>query len=207
MNPLTCKFSHADNYPEFIAQQDDKEVDLPLDCLYVYTLLLHYSCVKKPSLFFHNICNKLPELTQTCIASFFRETVDRLLTREYLSQAIANVAVVYRQGVSTSVSPCLPSSSLSPDPRSDDAPCPSTPSSSSSQPSSSTPQLRNHREQLRLNGCEMPPPSTPKTELLEQRTKELRGIRTQLEVVRYEKALLEEQQMEKDELIKVLNKG
>nr|NP_727770.2 mushroom body defect, isoform F [Drosophila melanogaster]AAF48362.3 mushroom body defect, isoform F [Drosophila melanogaster] len=204
-SPLVQEFL-AHNYPEFIAQQDDKEVDLPLDCLYVYTLLLHYSCVKKPSLFFHNICNKLPELTQTCIASFFRETVDRLLTREYLSQAIANVAVVYRQGVSTSVSPCLPSSSLSPDPRSDDAPCPSTPSSSSSQPSSSTPQLRNHREQLRLNGCEMPPPSTPKTELLEQRTKELRGIRTQLEVVRYEKALLEEQQMEKDELIKVLNK-
>ncbi|XP_032580565.1 titin homolog isoform X3 [Drosophila sechellia] len=203
--PLVQEFL-AHNYPEFIVHQDGKEQ--PLDCLYVYTLLLHYSCVKKPSLFFHNICNSLPELTQTCIASFFGETVDRLLTREYLSQSIANVAIIYQQGTQTSVSPCLPSSSLSPDPRSDDAQCPSTPSSSSSQPSSSTPQLHNHRERLRLqmSGSEMPPPSTPKTELLEQRTKELRGIRAQLEVVRYEKTVLEEQQLEKDELIKVLSK-
>ncbi|XP_033169205.1 early endosome antigen 1 isoform X4 [Drosophila mauritiana] len=203
--PLVQEFL-AHNYPEFIVHQDDKEQ--PLDCLYVYTLLLHYSCVKKPSLFFHNICNNLPEMTQTCIASFFGETVDRLLTREYLSQSIANVAIIYQQGTQTSVSPCLPSSSLSPDPRSDDAQCPSTPSSSSSQPSSSTPQLHNHRERLRLqmSGSEMPPPSTPKTELLEQRTKELRGIRAQLEVVRYEKTVLEEQQLEKDELIKVLSK-
>ncbi|KMZ09712.1 LOW QUALITY PROTEIN: uncharacterized protein Dsimw501_GD28353 [Drosophila simulans] len=202
--PLVQEFL-AHNYPEFIFHQDGKEQ--PLDCLYVYTLLLHYSCVKKPSLFFHNICNNLPELTQTCIASFFGETVDRLLTREYLSQSIANVAIIYQQGSQTSVSPCLPSSS--PDPRSDDAQCPSTPSSSSSsQPSSSTPQLHNHRERLRLqmSGSEMPPPSTPKTELLEQRTKELRGIRAQLEVVRYEKTVLEEQQLEKDELIKVLSK-
>ncbi|XP_026837595.1 myosin-11 isoform X2 [Drosophila erecta] len=196
----------TNNYPEFSAHLDDRGYLLPSDYLYVYTLLLQYSCVKKPSMFFHGLCNKMPELTQTCIASFLGETVDKQLTRQYLRQAIANVAAVYRQEVSASVSPCHPSSIPIPDLGGDDTPC--SPSPSSSQPSSSTPQLHNHRERLRLqmSASEMPPPATPKTELLEQRTKELRGIRAQLEMVRYEKTVLEEQQIEKDDLIKVLKK-
>ncbi|XP_043661356.1 early endosome antigen 1 isoform X3 [Drosophila teissieri] len=196
----------SQNYTEFNTHLDDSGDLLSSDYLYVYTLLLQYSCVKKPSVFFHSICNKLPELTQTCIASFLGETVDRLLTRQYLRQSIANVAAIYRQGASASVSPCNPSTMRSPDPRGDDAPCSS--SSSSSQPSSSTPQLHKHREHLRLqiSASEMPPPPTPKTELLEQRTKELRALRSQLEMVRYEKTVLEEQQLEKDDLIKDLNR-
>ncbi|XP_070854011.1 protein BCAP-like isoform X1 [Drosophila suzukii] len=51
----------------------------------------------------------------------------------------------------------------------------------------------------------MSAPLTPRTELLEQRTRELRGVRAQLEVVSYEKTVLEGQQAEED-LIKTLNK-
>ncbi|XP_039496916.1 early endosome antigen 1 isoform X4 [Drosophila santomea] len=205
--PLLQEFL-SQNYTEFSAQIDDRGDLLSSDYLYVYTLLLQYSCVKKPSVFFHSICNKLPELTQTCIASFLGETVDKLLTRQYLRQTIANVAAIYRQEASVSVSPSQRSNIQSPDPRVDDAACSSSPSSTSSQPSSSTPQLQKYRERLLLHisASEMPPPPTPKTELLEQRTKELRGLRSQLEMVRYEKTVLEEQQLEKDDLIKVLNR-
>ncbi|XP_070854121.1 uncharacterized protein [Drosophila suzukii] len=51
----------------------------------------------------------------------------------------------------------------------------------------------------------MSAPLTPRTELLEQRTRELRGVRAQLEVVSYEKTMLEGQRAEED-LIKTLNK-
>ncbi|KRK06284.1 nuclear mitotic apparatus protein 1 isoform X2 [Drosophila yakuba] len=202
--PLLQEFLQQ-NYTEFSAQIDDRGDLLSSDYLYVYTLLLQYSCVKKPTVFFHSICNKLPELTQTCIASFLGETVDKLLTRQYLRQTIANVAAIYRQEASVSVSPSQRSNIQTPDPRVDDAACSSSPSSTSSQPSTST---HKYREWLRLHisGSEMPPPPTPRTELLEQRTKELRGLRSQLEMVRYEKTVLEEQQLEKDDLIKVLNR-
>ncbi|XP_070854077.1 ELKS/Rab6-interacting/CAST family member 1-like [Drosophila suzukii] len=52
---------------------------------------------------------------------------------------------------------------------------------------------------------QMSAPLTPRTELLEQRTRELRGVRAQLEVVSYEKTMLEGQQADED-LIKTLNK-
>jgi len=58
-----------------------------------------------------------------------------------------------------------------------------------------------------MSANEMLAPPTPRTELLEQRTRELRGVRAQLEVVSYEKTMLEEQQAEKEDLIKSLNKG
>ncbi|KAI8034186.1 hypothetical protein M5D96_013037 [Drosophila gunungcola] len=197
-------------YPEFCAHISGRGQLVESDYLYVYTLLLHYSCVKQPSVFFHSICKKLPELMQTCIAALLNRTVEPQLTREFLRQTIANVASVYRMGVQDS--PCPPSSSSSPNLHVD-----VTPSSSSSpaspQPQSSTPRMHHHRDRqrdcldLQMSVNEMSAPSTPKTELLDRRTQELRGFRSQLDMERYEKNLLEEQNLEKDALIKSLKKS
>jgi len=88
-----------DHYPEFSAHIDGRGQLVTADYVYVYTLLLHYSCVKQPSVFIHSICKKLPELVQTCIANFFGQTLEQQLTREFLRQSMNNVAVIYRQGV------------------------------------------------------------------------------------------------------------
>ncbi|XP_050741597.1 nuclear mitotic apparatus protein 1 isoform X2 [Drosophila biarmipes] len=195
-----------DHYPEFSAHIDGHGHLVTADYVYVYTLLLHYACVKQPSVFIHSICKKLPELVQTCIANFFGQTMEQQLTRQYLRQAMSNVSVVYRQGVQ--ISPSRPScSAMSPELNVDITPgTPSSPSASPQLPSS-TPQIR-HRDRLRLqmSANDLLAPSTPKTELLEQRTRELRGVRAQLEMVSYEKTVLEEQQAEKENLIKTLNK-
>ncbi|XP_017129901.2 nuclear mitotic apparatus protein 1 isoform X2 [Drosophila elegans] len=197
-------------YPEFCAHIGGRGQLVESDYLYVYTLLLHYSCVKQPSVFFHSICKKLPELMQTCIAALLNMTVEPQLTREFLRQTIANVASVYRLGAQDS--PCPPSSSSSPNLHVD-----VTPSSSSSpaspQPQSSTPRMHHHHDRqrdcldLQMSVNEMSAPSTPKTELLDRRTRELRGFRSQLDMERYEKNLLEEQNLEKDAIIKNLQKS
>lgn len=86
-------------------------------------------------------------------------------------------------------------------------------------PPASTPLHRDpKREQKRLreraqalatsgDGADMQAPPTPKTELLEQRNKELLGLRALLETERYEKNVLEEQIMENEHLINSLAKG
>lgn len=90
---------------------------------------------------------------------------------------------------------------------------------SSPGPPASTPLHRDpKRDQKRLreraqalansgDGADMQAPPTPKTELLEQRNKELLGLRALLETERYEKNVLEEQIMENEHLINSLTKG
>nr|XP_036676210.1 interaptin-like isoform X2 [Drosophila suzukii] len=103
-----------DHYPQFSARIDGRGQLVTSDYAYVYTLLLHYSCVKQPSASIHSICKKLPELVQTCIANFFGQTLEQQLTRQFIRQSVNNVAVVYRQGVQ--ISPSRPScSTMSPE--------------------------------------------------------------------------------------------
>ncbi|XP_037727647.1 trichohyalin isoform X2 [Drosophila subpulchrella] len=195
-----------DHYPEFSAHIDGRGQLVTADYLYVYTLLLHYSCVKQPSVFIHSICKKLPELVQTCIANFFGQTLEQQLTRQFLRQSMSNVAVTFRQGVE--ISPNRPSCGpMSPEQAIDTTPGTASSTSASPRPPSSTPQIRHRdRKRLQMSANEMPAPPTPRSELLEQRTRELRGVRAQLEVLSYEKTVLEEQQAEKEDLIKSLSK-
>ncbi|XP_017063797.1 coiled-coil domain-containing protein 18 isoform X2 [Drosophila eugracilis] len=191
-----------ENYPEFSVHLDSHGDVASADYLLVYTLLLHCSCVRNRILYFHNICKSLPTPMQAVIAAFFERAVDRELTRQYLRLTITKVSAIYKSGVQNS--PCSP--------QSPDLNCDATPSSSSSIPASpqepsSTPQSR-YRELGSLNdsACEMPAPPTPKGELLDQRTRELRNIQAELEMVRYEKMMLEEQHIDKDKTIKALEK-
>ncbi|ALC49286.1 mud [Drosophila busckii] len=157
---------------------------LPTDHIYVYTLLLHYTCVKSPSEYFHSICKNMPDHMQRCFAAFFEQTVNRPeLTRNRLCQTIASVG---------NNLPALEPVILVPD---------STPPG---------------RLRLRRTSPASPPGGdvldssycqpTPKTQLLEQRTRELLGLRALLETERYEKTMLEEQIHENEHLINSLSR-
>ncbi|KAH8354764.1 hypothetical protein KR084_006734 [Drosophila pseudotakahashii] len=213
-----------EHYPEFSAHMNSQGHLVTSDYVFVYTLLLQYSCVKRPSMIFHNICQRLPAPMQNIMANLLDQTTkEPQLTRKNLRQIIANVEVERekeeknkeekKKDDDSPVSPCRPSSSsLTPEEVAmDNAPCSSSSTAATSpQPPGSTPQQAYHRDRLRVqvsgNEMQMPAPSTPRTELLEQRTRELRGVRAQLEVVRYEKAVLEEQQLEREEQIRTLNR-
>lgn len=166
----------------------------------MYSLLLHYKCVKQPSASFHSVCKKLPALTQSSICEFFQQTINRPLTRESLRQAIANVSRVVQTPGAAENKACRATSSLSLD----------------SDGSGHCSSLGDDAQDLPIDFIgpmsspspkAMPPPATPKTELLEQRTREVRGLQAQLEAERYEKNVLEEQILENEHLIKSLRKG
>ncbi|KAH8291226.1 hypothetical protein KR054_009876, partial [Drosophila jambulina] len=186
-------------YPEFNGRIDGRGRLAGSDYLYVYSLLLHYKCVKQPSASFHSICKKLPVLAQSCICEFFQQTMNKQLTRENLSQAIADVSSAFLSPGAAEVKPCRATSSHSLD-SDGSGHCSSLGEDTPDLPidfivaiSSPSPKA-------------MPPPATPKTELLEQRTREVRGLQAQLEAERYEKNVLEEQILENEHLIKSLRK-
>ncbi|KAH8258290.1 hypothetical protein KR038_009277, partial [Drosophila bunnanda] len=186
-------------YPEFNGHIDSQGRLAASDYLYAYSLLLHYKCVKQPSASFHSICKKLPVLTQSCICEFFQQTMNKQLTRENLSQAIADVKSVFLGPGAAEIKQCRAISSQSLD---------SDGSGHCSSLGEDTPDLP-----IDFIGPisspspkAMPPPATPKTELLEQRTREVRGLQAQLEAERYEKNVLEEQILENEHLIKSLRK-
>lgn len=109
---------------------------------------------------FHHICQKLPEYTQQCIASFFKELLDtEPITKEALRHAIAEVA-----------------NTQSPPPRLND--------------SFSVMGISGGQSATMFSRCESPlktpkrsagphrvSPSTPKSNLLEERTREVYNLR------------------------------
>ncbi|KAH8275095.1 hypothetical protein KR018_011782 [Drosophila ironensis] len=204
----------TETYPEFNLHFDGYGHLVTTDYMYIYTLLLHYTCVKRPSEFFHSICKKLPDITQTCIAAFFQQTMAQpRFSRECLRQAIVNVASVF---CSTNAAQAPQRFTMDPLNVDVDAACaaeqagPSSPAANTSPaPPASTP-LHRHQQlvggSVNDSGDLMLAPPTPKTELLEQRNKELLGLRAQLETERYEKNVLEEQIMENEHLINSLSK-
>ncbi|XP_030382276.1 thyroid receptor-interacting protein 11 isoform X3 [Scaptodrosophila lebanonensis] len=87
-------------YPDFTPHYDNRGNVMTSDYLYVYTLLMHYACVRCPNEYFHSICKKLPNQIQQCIKGFFEQTVqlpEVPLTRDRLRQVIANVACLFRR--------------------------------------------------------------------------------------------------------------
>ncbi|KAH8399957.1 hypothetical protein KR215_004716, partial [Drosophila sulfurigaster] len=207
------------------------------DYVYVYTLLMHYTCVQKPNKYFHNICKNLPETVQQCIAEFFKQTVDGLqLTRDCLQQTIANIQIQNDIDEDSFLVPLVPQSStpdrltmhrngncsssitsITPLPR-DVTNCLSISlaDSSNNKDSSSivsatmensSASLLQRERRSAMNEIPMCAPATPKTELLDQRTRELFGLRAQLETERYEKTVLEEQVLETESLMKKLTRG
>jgi len=199
-----CMRISADIYPDFIPYLDRDGLMSRKDYIFVYTLLMHYACVENPSKYFHNICKHLPETVQQCIAAFLQQTVNKLdLTRDYLHETIVNV----RSDVEISSLVPLPLSLPVTSGRlnvNDNGCCTSAittvnahgsldgfnslsgsnikdsttidnEASGSTKSLSLTPV---QQERLStLNDSQTFAPPTPKTELLEQRTRELLGLR------------------------------
>ncbi|KAL7743012.1 hypothetical protein ACLKA6_011372 [Drosophila palustris] len=223
-----------DNYPDFLPNLDCDGRVVPADYIFVYTLLLHYTCVQNPSKYFHNICNNLPETLQQCIASFFEQTVNKPdLTRNFLRQTIVNVNDVENSFLVPEPLPVLNSSpsghlnsgrcgfssptittvnihgsidgfnSLSGSNNKDST----TIDNEASEKTKSLSLTPVQRDAFKTqNDSQIYAPPTPKTELLEQRTREVLGLRAQLETERYEKTVLEEQILENERLINSLSK-
>ncbi|XP_034490208.1 golgin subfamily A member 4 isoform X3 [Drosophila innubila] len=222
-----------DIYPDFIPNLDRDGRVSRKDYIFVYTLLMHYACVQNPSKYFHNICEHLPETVQQCIAAFLQQTVNKPdLTRDYLHETIVNV----RSDVDISSLDPLPLSLPATCGRSisNDSSCCSSAittvnahggldgfnslsgsnirdlttidneASGSTKSLSLTPVPQERLSTL--NDSQIFAPPTPKTELLEQRTRELLGLRAQLETERYEKTVLEEKILENEHLIKSLSR-
>ncbi|KAL9891088.1 uncharacterized protein ACN427_009793 isoform 2-T2 [Glossina fuscipes fuscipes] len=81
-------------YPEFEAHCDDDNILSSADYIYVYTLLLHFSCVKYPQKFFHNICQKLPMSSQQIMGLLFITLLDlEKLNKDNLRHVIAKAMI------------------------------------------------------------------------------------------------------------------
>lgn len=180
---------------------------------------MHYTCVQNPRKYFHDICTTLPKSVQTAIAAFFQATVNLpQLTRHHLRETIINVNI--ESSIEDGLELLSESNSGSSTPSSDIKTVDTTDSTRTSSLS------KKWIKPLASSPIVTPP--TPKTELLEQRTRELRGLRVsssfihiflsgsqissihsqaQLETERYEKIILEEQILENEQLINSLTRG
>ncbi|XP_037938521.1 major antigen isoform X3 [Teleopsis dalmanni] len=174
-----------EHYPKFNPILDDENLLSSAEYVYVYSLLLHFCCVKDPESYFHEICKKLSEQTQQNIADYFKQLLDcEVITKESLRHAIANVPSITE----------------------------SSPQSSGNSPANNTPPIANGhvnspantpiRQFAMLNRIS---PSTPKSFLLEERTRELYQLRALLDTERYEKGLLEVQLKQNEEKITKLS--
>uniref|UniRef100_A0A1A9W418 Uncharacterized protein n=1 Tax=Glossina brevipalpis TaxID=37001 RepID=A0A1A9W418_9MUSC len=172
-------------YPEFEAYHDDDNGLSSADYVYVYTLMLHFSCVKYPQTFFHDICQKLPNSSQQSMASFFRELLDvEKLNKENLRHAVGEVIASHGS------------------PRSGD----SISRNNSSFPTGNSLKVDSPLRTPKRNiGTQRSSPLTPKTHLLEERTRELFTLRAQLDTELYEKGLLEIQIKQNEDKILKLN--
>ncbi|XP_029408969.2 major antigen isoform X2 [Bactrocera dorsalis] len=184
-----------DQYADYTPLLDDENTISSTEYIYVYSLFLHFCCVKCPETNFHDICKRLSVNNQRNIAAFFNELIDcQSINREKLRQAIAGTAL-----------------------RSNNSPGTASDSHSSSNnstgttnnySSSSFPRLDSPCRPSRYAAGNSSPrivPPTPKSAMLEERTRELYNLRAQLETERYEKGLLEVQIKQNEEKMKKLN--
>ncbi|XP_073830569.1 mushroom body defect isoform X2 [Musca autumnalis] len=196
-----------ESYPQFEVHLDDENCLSSSDYIYIYSLLLHFCCVKHPQTVFHEICQRLPEYAQQCIASFFKELLEtEPITKEALRHAIAEV-------LTTHVSPPRLNDSISSNQSAlsifggigggGGAGAASITSSITSPGFSRCDSPL--KTPKRCAGPQRISPTTPKSYLLEERQRELYNLRAQLETERYEKGLLEVQIKQNEDKILKLN--
>lgn len=83
------KFLFAVHYPSFIYHLDDSKKLSSRDYIYVYTLFMHFACVKIPNPHFHSSCTKLSAAHQSIVAEF----LNTLLNNDDFSHAKIRSAV------------------------------------------------------------------------------------------------------------------
>lgn len=171
------KFSNnilsTDEYPAFTPHKDDTNNLSTTDYIYVYSLLLHFSCVRKPNVYFHEKCKSLEQRHQQIISDFLSSSQIQsgLFDKCSLRQAIGVIKnpltpKVLKQRAFDSI--CSP--------------------------------LKTPTRTLRIS------PSTPKTSLIEEKTKEMAQLRAQLDTEKYENGLLEVQIQQNEQKIQKLTR-
>ncbi|XP_004529555.1 major antigen isoform X2 [Ceratitis capitata] len=184
-----------EQYADYSPILDDEKTINSTEYIYIYSLFLHFSCVKYPETNFHDICKRLSVNNQRNIAAFFNELLDcQSIDREKLRHAIAGTTLKSTNS-SGSASDSHSSSNNS--------------TGNSNNFSTSTfPRLDSPSRTSRYAPGNSSPrivPPTPKSAMLEERTRELYNLRAQLETERYEKGLLEVQIKQNEEKMKKLN--
>uniref|UniRef100_A0A0A1XT98 Myosin-7 n=1 Tax=Zeugodacus cucurbitae TaxID=28588 RepID=A0A0A1XT98_ZEUCU len=183
-----------EQYSDYSPLLDAENTISSTEYIYAYSLFLHFSCVKCPETNFHDICKRLSVNNQRNIAAFFNELIDcQSINREKLRQAIAGTSLRSNNSPGTSDSHSSSNNSTN---------------TTNNYSSSSFPRLDSPMRSSRYapgNSSPRVVPPTPKSAMLEERTRELYNLRAQLETERYEKGLLEVQIKQNEEKMKKLN--
>lgn len=159
-------FYISDQYADYTPLLDDENTISSSECVYVYSLFLHFCCVKCPETNFHDICKRLSVNNQRNIAAFFNELIDcQSINREKLRQAIAGTSLRSNNSPGTSDSHSSSNNSTG---------------ATNNYSSSSFPRLdspcRTSRHAPGNSSPRIVPP-TPKSAMLEERTRELYNLR------------------------------
>ncbi|XP_055371224.1 uncharacterized protein LOC129605466 [Condylostylus longicornis] len=81
-----------EHYPAIELHTDDNQQLSSSDYMYIYSVFLHFCCVKYPTEFFQNICQNFHEAHQQAIAIFFKgllekDVIDKVLLRKLIAEA------------------------------------------------------------------------------------------------------------------------
>ncbi|XP_058443178.1 centromere-associated protein E isoform X2 [Malaya genurostris] len=174
---------HFPHYELYLTESD--QIAAP-DHFYIFSLLLYFSCVRHPDTFFQHICSGFDKLRQVAVGAFLKSMLDNSQQRKEVDRMMIQRAI--QDAMPQTMLP--PASSVSLDP-----PLPSMSQASSqlSVPSRITSaDLLDSPLRLSNRVPKLSPP-TPKTIILDERTRQLKELKAQLEAERYEKGYLEMQ--------------
>ncbi|KAG5668169.1 hypothetical protein PVAND_016119 [Polypedilum vanderplanki] len=150
-----------ENFPNFEILYDDTNNISSQDYVYIFSLLLYFSCVIKENDFFQKCCRNLNSMHQIAIVSFFE------YLRENSSFSKESLRLAIKQ-INLMPSPQKSSNIFNPSPR--------------------------KSEQQLI-------PLTPNKEFVNQKLKELKSLKTQLDNEKFEKSMMEVEMRQNQEKI------
>ncbi|XP_055597905.1 uncharacterized protein LOC129747632 isoform X2 [Uranotaenia lowii] len=176
---LEIHFPHFEMY-----LTETKQIAAP-DHFYIFSLLLYFSCVRHPEKFFQQICSSFDKHKQHAVTAFLKSMFDANHMRKEVDRAMIKKAIQDAMP-HTMLPPSSSSPKIRPDPKSPPSNLSSVPSRLLSSDVLDSP-IRPSRSESRIS------PPTPKTIILDERTRQLKELKAQLEAERYEKGYLEVQ--------------
>lgn len=88
-------FYYLETYPDYETLYDENNNVSSQDFVYVFSLLLHYSCVREKDEYFQFACTKLNSTFQMCIATFLEYiTKQTIFNKEIIRTGIKQAAIL-----------------------------------------------------------------------------------------------------------------
>ncbi|XP_058829303.1 centrosome-associated protein CEP250 isoform X2 [Topomyia yanbarensis] len=178
---------HFPHYELFLTESG--QIAAP-DHFYIFSLLLYFSCVRHPDTSFQQICNNFDKLRQAAVGAFLKsmlansqqqKKIDRMMIQRAIQDAMPQ----------TMLPPAITVSSDQPQSQSQQSVSQTSQSSQLSLPSRLTSADLLDSPQRLSNRIPRLSPPTPKTVILDERTRQLKELKAVLEAERYEKGYLE----------------